>query len=73
MGLLRRSLRSLLAMTNFSNDRILEFAQSFGLRGSGSKNRLQDCEAIFYNFGAGLAVEHRSGSVCENFRRIFKP
>ena len=24
------------------------------------------------NLCAGLAVEHRSGSVCENFRRIFQ-
>ncbi|MCI7236487.1 hypothetical protein [Campylobacter sp.] len=36
------------------------------------KIRLQDCEAIFENFGAGLAVGHRIGSVCENFRRIFQ-
>ena len=31
------------------------------------KRRFQDCEAIFYNFGAGLAVGRRSGSVQASF------
>nr|WP_321435397.1 hypothetical protein [uncultured Campylobacter sp.] len=36
------------------------------------KTRLQGREVIFWNFGAGLAVGHRSGSVQASFAPIFQ-
>ena len=36
------------------------------------KTRLQGREVIFWNFGVGLAVGHRSGSVQASFAPIFQ-
>ena len=49
---------------------ILEFLNSrcpLNFAVAAVKRRLQDCEAIFYNFGAGLTVGRRSGSVQASF------
>ena len=62
----------------FRNDRILEFLGNsnsrcpLGFAVAAVKTRLQGREVIFWNFGAGLAVGHRSGSVQASFAPIFQ-
>ena len=66
-GLTRGSLYEILEFLRNSNSRC-----PLGFALAAVKTRLQGREVIFWNFGVGLAVGHRSGSVQASFALIFQ-
>ena len=66
-GLTRGSLYEILEFLRNSNSRC-----PLGFALAAVKTRLQGREVIFWNFGVGLAVGYRSGSVQASFTLLFK-